>query len=534
MLIRVGISCLILLFSSQFAFSQTASIKGNVSDAITKDGLGGDYCIEKKYDIKKVEEDKGNFEIKGLQAGEYDLTIENIGYTVITRHIVLKAGESFKLFIGLNLEGKSLTEVTVFGQRDREKESGSRDREKNAAGITNIISSQAMVRSPDINAANVLQRMSGITVQRSSGGDEAYAVIRGIAPRYNNTLVNGIKIASPDNKARFVQLDIIPSDILIHIEISKSLTPDMEGDAIGGTVNMVVKDAPEVVSFKATASVGYGQLFFDQKYIDFKKSDIQKLSPIQRNPPGYSAQPGDFSRSNLDFHSKQAPPTVLAGFSYTQRFLHDKIGVVLADNVQNQYYGNVSSRFTASPGNATTTELQATAVSNYQGYTQQLNNGLVAHIDYVFNDKNKINIDNLYIYSYLAQTRFSVDTTLVGTGRTVPGTGQVFPAYQSLTQHQHVENLKISVYHLLTPDLSLDWAGVRSEAGRRLPDLATINTDFRIQNDFSKTQTNFDGITRNWLKNDDKDYTGILNLVYRKKWGANDLELKTGGLYRSK
>src|SRR5258708_22436428 len=195
-------------------------IKGSRLGAITKVGVRAVWLAEKNTAIKKVADDKGNFEITGLQAGEYDLTIENIGYTVITRHIVLKAGESFKLFIGLNLEGKSLTEVTVFGQRDREKESGSRDREKNAAGITNIISSQAMVRSPDINAANVLQRMSGITVQRSSGGDEAYAVIRGIAPRYNNTLVNGIKIASPDNKARFVQLDIIPSDILSNIEIS--------------------------------------------------------------------------------------------------------------------------------------------------------------------------------------------------------------------------------------------------------------------------------------------------------------------------
>ena len=530
---RGALSFLLIIFSMGAAFSQTATIRGNIFDNISRDGLPGAYVSVNKTSFKKAVDDKGNFQISGIPPGEYDVTVENVGFAAVTRHIILKAGETFKFFIGLDLDAKSLNVVTVTGEY-RDKEAAARSREKNASNITNIISSQAMVRSPDINAANVLQRMSGITVQRSSGGDEAYAVIRGMEPRYNNTLLNGIKIASPDNKNRYVQLDIIPSDILSSIEISKSLLPNMEGDAIGGTVNMVVKDAPEVGSFKATTSIGYSQLFFNEKYIDFKKSDIQSLSPIQRNPSGYAAQPGDFSRSNLDFYSKQAPPTGTLGFSYTQRFLHNKIGVVLADNIQNQYYGNISTRFTVSPGAATSDALLATDVSNYKGYTQQLNNGLVAHIDYVFNERNKINADNFYIYSYLAQTRFSVDTTLVGTGRTVPGTGQVFPAYQSFTQYQHVENLKISGRHLLTSNLSLDWAGVLSEAGRRVPDLATIHTDFRIKNDFTQTPVNFDDITRQWLKNDDKDYTGILNLSYHTKWKANDLELKAGGLYRAK
>ncbi|MDQ2753855.1 MAG: outer membrane beta-barrel protein, partial [Bacteroidota bacterium] len=83
-------------------------------------------------------------------------------------------------------------------------------------------------------------------------------------------------------------------------------------------------------------------------------------------------------------------------------------------------------------------------------------------------------------------------------------------------------------------DLSLQWAGVMSEAGRRVPDLATIGTDYRIQADGSKTATFFDDISRQWLKNDDKDYTGILNLDYHKRWNHKDLEIKAGGLYRNK
>jgi Outer membrane protein beta-barrel family/CarboxypepD_reg-like domain/TonB-dependent Receptor Plug Domain len=522
------------IFLSYSAFSQTATIKGNIYDNVTRDGLPGAYVSVNNTSFKRAADDKGNFQISGIPPGEYEVTIENVGYSANTRHIVLKAGESFRLFAGLRVENKSLNEVTVFGGSEREKEFGSRNRERNAANITNIISSQAMVRSPDINAANVLQRMSGITVQRSSGGDEAYAVIRGMEPRYNNTLLNGIKIASPDNKNRFVQLDIIPSDILSSIEISKSLLPDMEGDAIGGTVNMVVKDAPDITSFKATTSFGYSQLFFDEKFIDFKKSVIQKLSPIQRNPLGYAAQPGDFTRTNLDFQPRQAPPTATLGFSYSQRFMHNKIGIVLADNVQNQYYGNISSRFTVSPTSVTSDTLQYLDDTNFKGYTQQLNNGMVAHFDYVFNERNKVNVDNFFIYSLLAQARLSEDTTLLGTGRIGPGTGQIFDVNQTYTQHQYIENLKVSGQHSLSPNLYFDWAGVLSEAGRRVPDLAAIETDYRIQADYSRTGTFFDQITRQWLKNDDKDYTGLLNLNYHKKINGNDIEFKAGGLYRSK
>ena len=525
------------VFSLQFVFAQKAAIRGNVSDNISRDGLAGTYISVVSSNVtvvKKAADDKGNFEITGLTPGEYTLTFENVGYVTVIKQYTLKENEILKVYIRLGLQSKALGEVTVLGYRDREKESGSRTAEKNAANVINIISAQAMVRSPDINAANVLQRMSGITVQRSSGGDEAFAVIRGMQPRYNNTLVNGLKIASPDNKNRFVQLDIIPSDILSSIEISKSLTPNMEGDAIGGTVNMVVKDAPEITSFKATASIGYSQIFFDEKYIAFKKNDIQPLSPIGRNPVGYAAQPGDFSRSNLDFQPQQAPPTGTLGFSYTHRFLHNKIGVVLADNVQNQYYGNISSRYTVSPGGANSDSLEATSVSNYKGYTQQLNNGLVAHIDYLFNEKNRINIDNFYVYSYLAQSRLAQDTTLIGTGRVGPGTGQVFNNNESFTQHEYIENLKLSGQHVLSPSFQFDWAGVYSVAGRKLPDLATLTTDFRINPDFTQTATFFDGITRQWLHNEDKDYTGVLNMRWHKKLTRGLFEIKAGGLYRYK
>src|SRR5262249_34424548 len=158
------------------------------------------------------------------------------------------------------------------------EEAGPRQREKYANNIVNVISAQAMERSPDINAANVLQRISGLTIQRNGGSDQAYPVIRGLDPRYNHTLINGIKIGGPDDKSRYVPLNIVPSDLLGSIEVHKSLLPEMEGDASGGTVNMVMKDAPDRQVFKVLGSVGYSKLFIDRKFQNFSKSDIQQKS----------------------------------------------------------------------------------------------------------------------------------------------------------------------------------------------------------------------------------------------------------------
>jgi TonB-dependent receptor len=136
------------------------------------------------------------------------------------------------------------------------------------------------------------------------------------------------------------------------------------------------------------------------------------------------------------------------------------------------------------------------------------------------------------LYSYLAQSRINEDTTLIGTGRVGPGTGQVFLTSQSNTQHQFVENLKLSGQHLIVNGLKLDWSGVYSEAGSRQPDIATISNVELIGANHMATPIAFDGITRDWQRNDDKNYTGTANLDYHKRFGVNDLELKVGGLYR--
>ncbi len=227
-------------------FSQLSEIKGKVEDHLNREKLTGAFvsCTGNGHTYNTTTDADGEFKFRNMPPGSYDIKIEYVGFTTYQSHVELADDKKIELKIQLADNEQSLSTVQVFGKLEQEDEAGAVQKEKHSPNIVNVISAQAMERSPDINAANVLQRMSGLTIQRNGGADEAYPIIRGLDPRYNNTLINGIKITSPDDKSRYVPLNIVPSDLLGSIEVSKTLTPEMEADAIGGTVNMVMKDAP--------------------------------------------------------------------------------------------------------------------------------------------------------------------------------------------------------------------------------------------------------------------------------------------------
>lgn len=532
----------ISLIFSLLLFSQSV-LKGKVYNADRQLLNGASVLcknIQTSETLNAITTADGEFKFADLVKGDYEIKIEYIGYALYNKQIKLGDNDKKELTIKLAETSGTLQNVNVFTTINGGNETSSRNAEKNANNITNVISAQAIQRSPDINAANVLQRMSGITLQKNSGASEAYAIIRGLEPRYNNTLINGIKITSPDEKSRYVSLDIVPSDLLQKIEVSKSLLPEMEGDAIGGTVNLIMKDAPDSAEFKATGSIGYSNIFFNRKYTAFSKSDIQNKSVFERFGENYIAQPNDFSRSNLDFQQKTALPTGLVGFSYGKRFLNNKLGILIAENFQNQYYGANSEFNIVSPDPNNNFKPYITDVANRTISTQQLNNGLTLHADYNINDKNKIIVNNVFLYSYLAQARLSIDTAIVGGngGRTVAGTGPVGGNDRSLIYNEYLENLKVEGRHILTPHLFFNWAGVFSSAVKKSPDEATIRTNKKISIDSSRhfvsTPNYFDGISRIWQHNKDKDYNVLGNLNYKQKFNTVLIELKAGGLYRHK
>lgn len=526
---------LVLLFTVSFASAQTCVLTGRVIDGNSREPLPAAYVHFEGKSRGGTTDAFGNYRIQNITPGSYKIKVKYIGFKEYEKEVDLPAGQTVTLNISLEQSTQNLKGVNILGKLNTSNESSSRQLEKNANNITNVISARAMERSPDINAANALSRVSAVTIQRNSGSDEAYAIIRGLEPRYNNTLINGIKVTSPDPVSRFVSLSIVPSDLLDRIEVSKTLTPEMESDATGGTTNLVFKDAPDYEYFKADASLGYSAIFFNRKYDYFSTTDIQSKSVAERFGPSYKAQPGDFSRSNLDFKKKTAPLTGLASFTYGKRFLNNKLGFIISDSYQNQYYGTNSEFNIAAPDPQNNNKPVITDVANRTYSTQQLNNGLSAHLDYKFDDKNKISVDNVFLYTYIAQTRLSIDTSILGGngGRVGPGTGAVFNDSRSNIQNQYVENLKLSGKHIIAKHFTFDWAGNYSDATANSPDRADLTTNHLINPDLTSTPNYFDAISRIWARNGNKDLSAMGNLSYKTILGQkSSLELKGGGLYR--
>ncbi|MEG1904257.1 MAG: TonB-dependent receptor, partial [Bacteroidales bacterium] len=227
------IAFLFLTFSLQAIASYT--IKGVVKDRHTKEELiGATISIKDQTGKGTITGLDGTFVLHGIADKKVTLECGYIGYSPTL--LTVQAGSTLEIL--LSQTAIELNTVEVTAQAVRNNEIGARFLEKQAQTVLNIVSARSIESSPDINVSNILQRVSGVTIDKGSSGDGEYAVLRGMDKRYNYTLVNGVKIPSPDNKNRYVPLNIFPGELLDRLEVSKSLTPDMEGDGTGGAINL--------------------------------------------------------------------------------------------------------------------------------------------------------------------------------------------------------------------------------------------------------------------------------------------------------
>lgn len=543
MQIRKSLLFLFFLFNVITSFSQ--SIKGKVYDANTNEPLiGADVSLlNTKYStIVNID---GSFVFRKIPSGTYDVKVRMLGYNNPKNILVdvTSTRTDKKLSFGLTPNANNLKEVTVVGD-DNNSAHSARELEKNGSTVQNIFSQKTLQLLPDLTVGGALQRISGVTVQRDNGGEARYAIIRGMNQRYNTTLVNGIKIPSPDDRYRFVPMDIFPSEMLQRLEVIKSLTPSMEGDAIGGVMNLVMKDAPDRFLFTANASGGYSTLFSNTHFSSFNHSDINKKSPAEINGNNYAANAiKDFPNSNLHYKELSTPINSTLGFTIGDRFFQKKLGVILSASFQNLYKGSISERLIpdaqplTSP-QANTPSFSDDYVRQYSTHTNRL--GIQNKFDFTINSRNKISLFNLYVHQNDFETRFTPDTT-VGLNSSATQS-QLQIENRSTWQIQNLYNLTLRGEHQLSDKVKFDWNGVYSIAKKQLPDQsyyqfnATVNkgSNGQITSIDSTIATGSNTINHVWQHNTDQDWAGYANLTYSPTILDQVVEFKGGGLYRYK
>ncbi len=467
----------------------------------------------------------GSFVLRGLPAGPTTVQCQSVGFAPQQQQLTLVAGQTQTVAFRLAANSQTLGEVAVVGRVDKESDTGARRSEQQADNVLNIISAHAIELSPDITVGNVLQRASGVSVVRNSSGDGQYAIIRGMDRRYNYTLVNGIKIPSPDTKNRYVPLDIFPAELLERLEVVKALTPNMEGDAIGGAMNLVMKSAPDHRLVAATASTGYSGLFNTRGFSGYGPVGPAAQSPGEVNGKDYQAKPGEFSSQQLNY-SNATPLNALLGLTLGNRTPDGKLGFLLAGSYQRTYRGGNSLYYHPSaqpnpepaPNTFSFDELQHREYSSLQ-----TRSGLHAKLDYVFSPSHRISLYSMALQLDDAQHRH-ITVGDLGVA------GEVPISDRSRFQRQRIFNETLQGDHALTDRLQLNWSGVYSLATSEIPD----QVDAGYKNATSPNQPKglfVTGINYLWTHSRDQDWAGYLNLTYA---ATPTLDLSAGGLVRAK
>lgn len=251
----------------------SGEIRGTISDRQTGDPLQAATVLIKGTSIGDASTFEGEYRITGVPAGTHTLLFSYIGYSPDS--IVVEVTDGQVLVQNMELDVLAILGTTVTVSAQREGQAAAINQQVKSNSIINVVSSERIQELPDENAAESVGRLPGISVSRS-GGEGQRVNIRGLSPKFSSVSVDGVKIPAtgqgrrvfsiaqgggqpnyvPSLDDRSVDLSMIASEALAGIEVYKSLTPDQDGDAIGGKVNFITKKAPKGSRYRLNGQLG--------------------------------------------------------------------------------------------------------------------------------------------------------------------------------------------------------------------------------------------------------------------------------------
>ncbi|HEY3285710.1 MAG TPA: TonB-dependent receptor [Gemmatimonadaceae bacterium] len=195
----------------------------------------------------------GRFAIANIDAGTVTIHLRRIGFTPKTvTGLMLEGGQSLEQNISLEPASFRLTAQVVTAAAERGTVSEALDQQRNSSGVVSAVTAEQIQKSPDGNAAQAVQRVSGVTVQ-----DGKYVFVRGLGERYTTSSLNGSRVPSPEPEKRVVPLDLFPAGLLQSITTTKTFTPDQSGDFSGAQVDIKTREFPAARSYSAQFGSGY-------------------------------------------------------------------------------------------------------------------------------------------------------------------------------------------------------------------------------------------------------------------------------------
>ncbi|OCC22916.1 TonB-dependent receptor [Croceicoccus estronivorus] len=208
-------------------------IAGHVSDASHTVALRSAQVRVVELDRVAVADRDGSYRFADVPAGTYTLEVRYVGAETVRKTVDVPA--TGEIAVDFALGGANAREILVIGQRANQASALSRKRE--ADGVSDVLTRDAVGQFPDQNVAESLRRLPGVNILDDQG-EGRFVSVRGLDPELNATSVNGVRLPAPESDVRSVALDVISSDIIESVEVKKSLTPDMDADTIGASIEI--------------------------------------------------------------------------------------------------------------------------------------------------------------------------------------------------------------------------------------------------------------------------------------------------------
>jgi hypothetical protein len=448
----------------------------------------------------------GRYVLKQVPAGTHTIEVRFISYqTRQVANVQVNAGEVTLLNVELSPASESIGEVKVTGQANRASNAGMRALQKQSISMMDAISAELIAKTPDSDVGATLKRITGVTTL-----DNKYVVVRSMSDRWNQAVMDGINLPSTDAYQQHFSFDIIPNSIVDGIVVTKTATPDMNANFVGGAVEVRTKDIPAVnfTTFSAGASYNSRSTFEDRvtkqrgdyDYFGFDDGtrDYPDVQAIPR--PGNEAEAGPFiensrlfTQDNFTDYTVKTPVNTSYQFSIGRAYKlkgYNQWGFAGALTLKNTQEAEIidhtergqwmnNSLFIPAKSNGKYYTLEQWGFKNEgasYGYNSTLAGLLNAGIQL---GGNHLTLRNTYTHFYDNQLTqitgwyyYNNDPASIINGDVLPFTETVnYPVYQSFIQN------KLEGSHLFGKT-EINWFAARSHTKKDTKD-ATFTTVYR-------------------------------------------------------
>lgn len=493
---------------------------------------------------------EGHYVLTGIAPGRYTILVRYIGYQSKTiSDIEVKAGANTPLDLTLGqAESKALNEVVIKATYRQASVGALYARQKNSIQVSDGISSDIIRRSPDRNTGDVLKRIGGTSVQ-----DGKFVVIRGLAERYNNNLLNGTVLPSSEPDKKAFSYDIIPSSLIDNIVVYKTATPDLPGDFAGGAINTITKDIPESKFMEATLNVGYNsKATFKNDFIDPQpngKYDFLGFSDNSRKLPSvYADNKAIYTSGTTNnqkiaiaqqfpntFGSKAITTIPNLGFQFvtgnSKLFKNDnRLGYNFALNYSAGYKESIGDR---TQYNASASEQLPLYSFDRNIFSTTRSLGGLFSLGYTFG-KNKLVWRNLFNNDFSKDYEQTSNAVVRGAEDNEPIRYRGFSS--EVTQNGVLSSVLEGQHTIGERKVIVDWAGSYGLSYRNQPDQRIVTifnspTGSEYLSLPSENSPLSNTLGRIYSKLNEDIYSGKVNVTYPFKWLNQSQKIKAGGLY---